>query len=59
MSNPSDAHAALLALDAPPGDRLLGLRLGAWNLVIEGLDEDLSRNLGLRWGGFAAAPARD
>ena len=57
MSTPHDAHEALLALQTALGDQTLGLKLGSWEIVVEGLDPALSRRLGLRWGGFVTAPS--
>jgi hypothetical protein len=51
-----DIHGDLLALDTVLGERRLALRLGGWEIVVEGIDADLSRRLGLRWGGFVAPP---
>jgi hypothetical protein len=56
VTTSSDIHGDLLALDTALGERRLALRLGGWEIVVEGTDADLSRRLGLRWGGFVAPP---
>jgi hypothetical protein len=48
------ARDRLLALDRPWGADTISLALGDWSLRISGIDHELSRALGRRWGGFVS-----
>ncbi len=56
MSTLRDVYEALQRLKTTLGDRALGVKLGPWEIVIEGVDDGLSRLLALRWGGFVTTP---
>ena len=62
MESPVQALERLLALERSEGEHGRCLRVGPWELILEGLEAELAALLDLRWGGFvggelAAEPA--
>lgn len=56
----SEIVSSIRDLDRLHGPALRRLRVGPWNLGIEGLDDELARALDRRWGGFVTdAPESD
>jgi len=54
----ADLHTRLLELEVPRGPETRCLRIGSWEILVDGLDRPLAEKLDRRWGKFVGPAGR-